>query len=81
MKLWVVALVWLVGCASEPVCGVDNEDVPLPVCTYELPKDQAIEYCPGDEWGSIDGCNSCACDSDGSILCTSITCPGTAGAR
>ena len=36
-----------------------------------------IEYCPGDTWGAADGCNSCGCDGDGNILCTSYECEET----
>ena len=76
MAKWVVFVVGLVGCAPEPVCGVDNEENERPVCTYELEKGGAtIDYCPGDEWGAVDGCNSCGCDATGEILCTQITCP------
>lgn len=64
------------GCGPAAPCGEDDEGNVLPVCTYDLPKDLTIDYCPGDQWGAADGCNSCACDDRGNIVCTSITCPG-----
>lgn len=70
---WVIAAATLFGCAADPLCGFDDDGNEIPICTYAadglaLP----MEFCPGDSWGAADGCNSCACDSDGNILCTSI---------
>lgn len=67
-------LLFLFACGGDPVCGADDEGNEFPVCTYELEKDLTIDYCPGDEWGAVDGCNSCACDGKGKILCTEIDC-------
>ena len=33
-----------------------------------------VEYQPGDAVPSLDGCNECSCDSDGSISCTEEFC-------
>ncbi len=62
-----------VGCEPEPLC-VDKEGEELPSCTYEIDEKLSIDYCPGDEWGASDGCNSCACGDGGRVLCTEIDC-------
>lgn len=74
-----LALAGLVACGSEPLCGYVDEDadplVERPICTYELGvADETIDYCPGDQWGSVDGCNSCGCSEDGRIVCTKVAC-------
>jgi hypothetical protein len=78
VKLVVLSVLFLAACGGGDVCGEDDDGNPFPVCSYGLTSDGpevAIDYCPGDQWGAIDGCNSCACDADGKILCTSIECP------
>lgn len=74
----VACLVVLGACGDQTPCGVDDEGTAYPVCTVELVKGASIDYCPGDQWGSPDMCNSCGCDADGEVLCTTITCPGGA---
>ena len=69
----IVVLV-LAGCGGDPTCA-DPEGEELPVCSYEIAElPQPIEFCPGDQWGAADGCNSCGCDANGDILCTSVEC-------
>jgi hypothetical protein len=75
MAFSLLLLVVGVACGPEPVCGEDEDGNEYPVCTYELDGDLTIDYCPGDQWAATDGCNSCACDGKGKILCTSVTCP------
>ena len=63
-----------VGCKGEPPC-VDDEGEEVPFCEVEfsdLP--EPLLYCPGDHWGAEDGCNSCGCDADGNVTCTTVTC-------
>lgn len=70
-RLWTGVLVFLCalgGCAEEPDC-VDEEGEELLSC----PQGDLV-YCPGDSWGMGDGCNSCACDFDGAVVCTENDC-------
>lgn len=75
---WVIAAATLIGCGGEPLCGVDEEKNDIPICTYDpdgIPV--PLQFCPGDQWGAVDGCNSCACRDDGQYFCTTIeACPG-----
>lgn len=76
----VAMAVALAACAPEPLC-VNKEGEELPICAYEFEiegQPQTFEYCPGDEWGAADGCNSCGCDGKGRIVCTSVPCPDPA---
>jgi hypothetical protein len=68
-------LLGLAACGGSPCEDPDGKE--LPSCLYEAQADEGsvdIEYCPGDHWGAADGCNSCGCDGDGNILCTSNDC-------
>ncbi len=40
-----------------------------PVCTYN-----GTGYQAGDRFDSIDGCNTCTCNANGSITCSKLTC-------
>jgi hypothetical protein len=74
---WIIAVAGLAACGAEPFCGVDVDGEDIVSCVYDQPElPLPLEFCPGDSWGSVDGCNSCACDTDGAILCTSVDCPG-----
>lgn len=65
-------LLALAACNGGSPCE-DLDGNELPSCIYNS-HGQDLEYCPGDAWGADDGCNSCGCDPDGNILCTSIDC-------
>lgn len=63
------------GCGDPAPCGEETDGgEPFPVCVVELVDGKTIDYCPGDQWAAADGCNSCGCDADGEVLCTSVTC-------
>lgn len=63
----------VVACGAEPLC-VDNDGEELPVCSYEDVEGPPLEYCPGEHWAASDGCNSCGCDDQGVVQCTSSPC-------
>ena len=68
-------LLGIAACGNSPCEDPDGDE--LPSCVYNAQSDEGsvdIEYCPGDTWGAADGCNSCGCDGDGNILCTSYAC-------
>jgi hypothetical protein len=66
----VLAALLLTACGPEPTC-VDEEGEELPVCVFG---DDELEYCPGDQWASADGCISFACGDDGVVLETEDQC-------
>lgn len=51
---------------SVPVTTV----TPSPICTLN---DQSYQL--GQSFLAADGCNTCSCQSDGSIVCTQMSCP------
>jgi hypothetical protein len=70
-------LVTLAACGDKPCKDPDGNE--LPVCLYEAEGEAGsvnIEYCPGDHWAAADGCNSCGCDDEGNVQCTSAVCDG-----
>ena len=76
----VVGGLFLTACGAEPLCGEDPDGNEYPVCAYAFEAEGqrvTVDYCPGDEWGAADGCNSCACDGEGRVVCTEIACPGS----
>lgn len=73
-------LVIVTGCEPEVRCGRDVEGERRPVCAYPVDVDTTVSYCPGQQWGASDGCNSCSCDASGVIVCTQLTCEGAESA-
>lgn len=43
-------------------------------CTYD-----GMTYEPGDSFPATDGCNSCGCQEDGTVVCTLIACGVSCG--
>ncbi len=74
MRAWATVLFVLVaaGCSPDPICANDDGDE-LPICDYTY-EGEALQFCPGDEWGADDGCNSCACQPDGVVKCNENDC-------
>ena len=74
-RLALLLTVFLGACGGEPLCGVDEDGEDIPICVYDVEGvPESLEYCPGEHWGSIDGCNSCGCDADGNVVCTVAAC-------
>ena len=74
-RLTLLLALFLTACGGDPLCGVDDEGQDIPICVYDIEGlPEALEYCPGQHWGAIDGCNSCGCDADGNVVCTTATC-------
>jgi hypothetical protein len=69
-----VGLLALAACGDPAPCGEDEGGEPYPVCAVQLLDGVVVDYCPGDQWGAADGCNSCGCDEDGNVLCTEADC-------
>ena len=73
MRHVVAFALMLAACGGDPPC-VDKQGDEVPSCEYDVPGDpEPLVYCPGDQWGAVDGCNSCACDDNGKTLCTTVT--------
>ena len=69
-------LVLIAACSDKPCVDPDGNE--LPICDYQVESEAGsvnLEYCPGDQWA--DGCQSCGCDDQGNVLCTSDLCDGT----
>ena len=60
------------GCGAEPPC-VDEDGEELNTCLVEG-AGEPIVYCPGDHWGSENGCISYGCGPDGEVLETPDVC-------
>jgi hypothetical protein len=70
MRWWVALSVALIGCKAQPPCGFDEHDNEVPHCEWHVDKvPEAIVECPGDNWATPE-CETCACDTNGKILCT-----------
>ena len=65
------------ACGPDPLCGEDDEGNEIPICEYDSEEVGNLQYCPGEHWGANDGCNSCGCDPDGVVICTTATCGAT----
>lgn len=70
---FVLLLGGAVACADQGPCGLDGEGNEIPSCAVDGAPNEGL-YCPSQHWGSDDGCNSCGCSPDGSIVCTENTC-------
>jgi hypothetical protein len=77
MRQLPLLMVLAAACSGGSPCE-DEDGNELPSC-IDNAHGVELEYCPGDEWGAADGCNSCGCDGDGNILCTSVPVPCTPG--
>jgi hypothetical protein len=66
----ILAVLALAACGPEPTC-VDEDGEELNVCLFG---EEQLEFCPGDQWASEDGCISYACDNSGEVLETLDQC-------
>jgi hypothetical protein len=73
MLLALAAVGLIGGCGAEPPC-VDEDGEELNVCEVKVAGSDPILYCPGDHWGSEDGCISYGCGADGEVLETPDVC-------
>ena len=74
-RLAVLAVMFICGCGGiievepDPFSGKSGL---ITACSYG-----GQDYSSGSSFPSVDGCNSCGCQSDGTVVCTERACAAT----